>query len=170
MKEITLQDGTKIILTPEAEQNLLSQLQEQQKPVWKRENINSEGLEYNAIDRCVYNGFKTIVHGNGKYANLNYTFETKQEAEEEALLHSIMMLMRNWAKFHNKLDGFVPDFGNSIQDKYGLRFSNEIECYPHPFQTINPFIFQISVSSKQRAEQMLNEFKEDLEKIKHLLR
>ena len=76
--------------------------------------------------------------------------------DEDYHIFETMVLMRSWAKFHNELDGFVPDWKDDNQYKFG------VYCK----KTRQKYIFGIAVSSEQRAEQMLAEFRDDLEKIK----
>lgn len=80
-------------------------------------------------------------------------------------IHNTMLLMRNWAAFHNQLDEFVADWTNERQSKYGIvpEFNKYKICQ---YSYVNSFIFQISVNSKERTEEMLTEFKSDLEKCK----
>jgi hypothetical protein len=77
-------------------------------------------------------------------------------AGDDVHIHKTMLLMRSWAKFHNDLDGFVADWGDKNQDKFG------VFCK----KTDQKYIFGIAVSSRVRAAQMFEEFIEDLEKIK----
>ena len=80
-------------------------------------------------------------------------------------IYRVMFLMRSWAKFHNELDGFKADWRDYNQEKWGLNISGVI-CFIDYNYSYNQFIFGISVSSRDRAAQMLAEFIEDLEKIK----
>jgi len=76
--------------------------------------------------------------------------------KDEHHIVDTMILMRSWAKFHNELDGFVADWGDGNQEKFG------VFCK----KTDQKYIFGIAVSSRERAAQMFEEFIEDLEKIK----
>jgi hypothetical protein len=62
----------------------------------------------------------------------------------------------------------VADWENQQQKKWGLEctypFSN-LSFYIDFYYTNNPFIFQIYVASEERAKQMKEKFKTDLEKI-----
>lgn len=109
--------------------------------------------------------FKAFIRGEGKIEqpkwvrplfNANAIFWKKWKLEHA---------MKSWADFHNKLDGFVPDWNDKYQDKHGLVLcKNQIK--KDYYIVCNYFIFQISVSSKQRAEEMYNEFKDELDDIK----
>jgi hypothetical protein len=75
-----------------------------------------------------------------------------------------LLRMEAWAKHYNEVDGFVADWSNSKQWKYGFTFyENELSI--HLSTESNHFIFQICVASEKRAEQMLEKFRTDLEKI-----
>ena len=84
---------------------------------------------------------------------------------EELHIYNTMLLMRNWAKFHNELDEFIPRWENKDQNKYGI-ISSYGSIIPACYFYNNFFMFQIAVSSAKRAKQMLEEFKEDLKKCK----
>ena len=84
---------------------------------------------------------------------------------EELHIYNTMLLMRNWAKFHNELDEFIPRWENKDQNKYGI-ISSYGSIIPACYFYNNFFMFQIAVSSAKRAKQMLEEFREDLEKCK----
>lgn len=92
-----------------------------------------------------------------------YSFATKKVVEQEAKIHNLMILMRNWARFHNALDNFVPDW-NTNSAKYGINIKAN-----KPYAGINWLsnigLFGISVSSWDRASDMLSEFKKEIEEI-----
>ena len=93
-----------------------------------------------------------------------YSFATKEVAEQEAKIHNLMILMRNWVKFHNALDNFVPNWNNSNQDKYtiGIKYNSITISNQWIF---NRGLFNIVVSSKARIEELLNEFRKEIEEI-----
>ncbi len=130
--------------------------------VWKRDNINDDTIKYFLLERNSEKGL-VVNQGNFKRSNLNYTFTTQQEADNNALLYNTMILMRSWAKFYNEVDGFKADWTND-HNKYMLRLeANKI--YVVSYWTHNTGIFHISVKTQKRAEKMLAEFKDDLEKL-----
>jgi len=90
-------------------------------------------------------------------------FESRKEWKQ--MHHKIKTLLRMeaWAKHYNEVDGFVADWENQQQDKWGIQQSYKITV--ERYNSLNTFIFQICVASKERAEQMLEKFKTDLEKI-----
>ena len=92
-----------------------------------------------------------------------YSFVTKEVAEQEAKIHNLMILMRNWARFHNALDNFVPDWDDSLS-KYNISIKYN---KPHVDTNwiANAGLFGISVSSKDRAYDMLSEFEKEIEEI-----
>ena len=95
----------------------------------------------------------------------HYLNDNQYLTKNDLHIHNTMLLMRNWAAFHNQLDEFVADWTNERQSKYGIvpEFNKYKICQ---YSYVNSFIFQISVNSKERTEEMLTEFKSDLEKCK----
>jgi hypothetical protein len=85
--------------------------------------------------------------------------------DNDRLIYRVMFLMRSWAKFHNELDGFVPDWADYNHKKWGVIILGVTYVIDYNY-AYNQFLFCISVSSEQRSTQMLAEFIEDLEKIK----
>lgn len=131
--------------------------------VWKREILNDYNNKYWFLERDYSTGFKTNA-GSITSGNMNVSFTTQQEADNNALLYNTMMLMRSWAKFYNEVDGFKADWNASQQDKYMLRLeANKI--YVVSYWTHNTGIFHVVLKSQKRAEEMLAEFKDDLEKL-----
>lgn len=131
--------------------------------VWKRESNNTESTKFHYLERCSNNGFK-VSNGNSRYSNINTTFKTLEEADNNALLYNTMMLMRSWAKFYNEVDGFKVDWTDHNQSKYGINPDKHKLTVDYR-TTINTYIFLVSVKTKERAEEMLAEFKDDLEKL-----
>ena len=94
-----------------------------------------------------------------------YSFATKKVAEQEAKIHNLMILMRNWARFHNALDNFVPDWNDECSFKYKINIkSNKVISIGTSWSS-NTGLFGISVSSRDRASDMLSEFKKEIEEI-----
>ena len=92
-----------------------------------------------------------------------YSFATKKVAEQEAKIHNLMILMRNWARFHNALDNFVPDSDANLP-KYNIDIKyNKLSV--GVCRVCNTGLFGISVSSRDRASDMLSEFKKEIEEI-----
>mgnify|MGYP005986917539 CR=1 FL=1 len=71
----------------------------------------------------------------------------------------LMFGMIKFAKFHN--EGWKADWKDSNQLKFGLQYSETF--YFDVFYGHNPFLFGISVKTKEIAKKMLEEFKEELE-------
>ncbi len=90
----------------------------------------------------------------------DFTFEETTLLKEKM---SLMYDMTRWVKYYNKIDGFAPDWGNEHQNKYGIYLTNK-KVFIDFFYTSNFFIFSLSVSSQERAEQMLKEFGERIQK------
>ncbi|PZT97657.1 MAG: hypothetical protein DI622_22820, partial [Chryseobacterium sp.] len=47
-------------------------------------------------------------------------YKTREIAEREVKIFSLMMIMRNWAIYHNQIDNFIPDWQSGSQQKFGL--------------------------------------------------
>lgn len=76
----------------------------------------------------------------------------------------LLIRMQSWADYHNKLDGFVVDWGVPEQSKYGIEIRDKgLKIDDH--QSHNFYIFQISVSSEDRAKQMLDYFRKDIQSL-----
>ena len=90
--------------------------------------------------------------------------QLKKEAEQEAKIYNLMILMRNWVKFHNELDEFKPDWNNGTQNKYVIELAqNSIKTAIR--LNYNTGLFNIAVSSRQRANELLAEFKTEIEEV-----
>ncbi len=86
--------------------------------------------------------------------------------EETTLLKEKMSLMYDitrWVKHYNLIDGFTPDWGDSAQRKFGITIEYE-EMDTTWYSIYNPFVFGLSVSTRERAEQMIKEFRERVQK------
>jgi hypothetical protein len=55
-------------------------------------------------------------------------------------------------------EGWVPNWGDDEQDKYGLSISNNREIYSISYCVHNCFLFGIAVKSGEIAREMLTEF------------
>lgn len=133
--------------------------------VWKRQINQNENKDYCYLNRDKDKGFR-VDWGDSRATNLVYTFESEEEAENNALLYRTQMAMRNWAKFHNKIDGFKADWSSHIT-KYGISIDDQRVSIDQRVSS-NIFLFQIAVSSNKRAEEMLKEFMDDIEKLRNL--
>lgn len=80
--------------------------------------------------------------------------------EEKA---SLMADMMHFAYVRN--EGWVPDWGDNEQDKYGLSIGNNREIYSVSYCSYNCFLFGIAVKSQEIAKEMLEEFGKRIEKI-----
>ncbi len=92
--------------------------------------------------------------------------DTKFTDEEKInLYHKTMLMydMTRWVKHYNQTEGFVPDWEDSRQIKHGIRLDSK-KVFVENFSSLNSFIFGLSVKSEERAEQMLKEFGERIEK------
>lgn len=89
-------------------------------------------------------------------------FRTKEQAE---LIKEKMLLMQEMFAFaHVRNEGWVTDWNNSNQKKYGVLKRNlgiiEVDYFYH----VNHFVFGIAVKSQEIAEEMLSIFGERIEK------
>lgn len=77
---------------------------------------------------------------------------------------TLLIKMQSWADYHNKLDGFVVDWGNTNEFNYGISIQNyDFGVTKSGFT--NLFLFQITVSSKERANEMLKYFHKDIQSL-----
>lgn len=77
----------------------------------------------------------------------------------------LLIRMQSWADYHNKLDGFAADWKDDRRYKYGLCIYQGICCGIATFNDENYFLFQISVSSEDRAKQMMDYFQKDIQSL-----
>ena len=94
-----------------------------------------------------------------------YSFATKEVAEQEVKIHNLMILMRNWARFHNALDNFVPDWNDECSFKYNINIKSNKVISIGTSWSPNTGLFGISVSSRDRASDILSEFRKEIEEI-----
>ncbi len=69
---------------------------------------------------------------------------------------SLMADMMYFAYVRN--EGWVPNWGDDEQDKYGLSIGNNREIYSISYCVYNCFLFGIAVKSEKIAREMLVEF------------
>lgn len=100
-----------------------------------------------------------------QWKDVDIAITARQSIQEGALDKAVLLIrMQSWADFHNKLDGFVPNWVNKDnQTRYGIVLDgNQFTADWHPY---NYFIFQICVSSKDRAVQMIAYFHKDIQSL-----
>lgn len=76
----------------------------------------------------------------------------------------LMIRMQSWADFHNNLDGFVADWKYGYQQKWGIRLIKDVPVISYNGGN-NELLFQISLGSKERAEQMNEYFKAEIQEL-----
>jgi hypothetical protein len=103
---------------------------------------------------------------NGHSFQSSKQFLSLELAENECHIHNTMMLMRSFARYYNKIDGFTPDWDDIHSKKYGVIYDEESGYASGLASTRVDIMFFAAVSSSERASQMLEEFKEDLERCK----
>lgn len=151
-----------------AQIKLLANIGIKRESKWERNALNSGREEYYYLNRDMRKGFHASDAFDYSEVNMNYTFESKIEAENEAKIFNLFMVMRNWVNFHNKIDGFIPDWDNPNQRKYGLSVGDGAITTTSRYLDMELF-FHIAVASDQRARELRDEFKQDiLEIIKYL--
>lgn len=96
-------------------------------------------------------------------------YKTREIAEREAKLFSLMMIMRNWAIYHNQIDNFVPDWQSGSQQKFGLMLHSGNKLSVISRYGDNEFLFFITLKTKDRAEAMLKEFETEIKEIASFL-
>ncbi len=76
----------------------------------------------------------------------------------------LLIRMQSWADYHNKLDVFVVDWSGDSVFKWGITLEN-LEAGEQYNRFANIFLFQIAVSSKERAKAMLKYFRKDIKSL-----
>lgn len=76
----------------------------------------------------------------------------------------LLIRMQSWADYHNRLDGFVVDWGNAMQKKYGIVIEDRITSI-QPRQTYNGYLFQICVGTESRSAIMHGYFQKDIQSL-----
>ena len=87
--------------------------------------------------------------------------DVRMELTDKAML---LIRMQSWADYHNKMDGFVADWGNDMQKKYGVVIEDRITSI-QPRQTYNGYLFQICVGTESRAAIMHGYFRKDIQSL-----
>lgn len=76
----------------------------------------------------------------------------------------LLVRMQSWADFHNKVDGYVADWANDCQAKWGVVVGKDAPCVDYASHR-NPLLFQISVGSRERAIEMHDYFKAEIDEL-----
>lgn len=108
-----------------------------------------------------------VGKGNSYDARAVTVYRTAEIAEQEAKIFNLMMLMRNWARYHNQIDNFKADWTKSNQGKSGIYLytTTETKLRVSTRYGDNELLFAISVSSEQRAQEMLDEFRQEIMEV-----
>jgi hypothetical protein len=96
---------------------------------------------------------KAIINKKNNWRFVEVPDKWQELYEEKALLMEDMM---HFAYVRN--EGWVPNWGDDEQDKYGLSISNNREIYSISYYVHNCFLFGIAVKSEKIAREMLVEF------------
>lgn len=91
-----------------------------------------------------------------------YAFKTEEQAE---LIKNKILLMQEMHAFaHVKNEGWMPDWQDEEQVKYGI-LQKLGGIGVDWFTWANPFVFGVAVKSQEIAEEMFEEFVERIEKF-----
>lgn len=85
--------------------------------------------------------------------------DVRMELTDKAML---LIRMQSWADYHNRLDGFVVDWGNTEQLKHGIFIKDKESDTMEEWSSMNSFLFQICVGTAERSFQMHDYFKADI--------
>lgn len=135
---------------------------------WDENKINVNGEKYHLIERSVNNGFKVshIAH-DIMYAKLCYTYPTKELAQEEAKLFSLMQKMRHYTRWANQQDNFVPDWSDVKQNKLFIEvLIDNIRVYAS--KSIRNGLFQCHFKTKERAQECIDIFGKEIIEVFNL--
>ena len=121
-------------------------------------------------DRIFYNRYRLYVSGDNRIIpyklstlinNNEFSFKNEEHAELISKKCNLMIKMHNFAYAMN--DGWVPDWENG-NEKWGIVHFDDIfkiRC----LNRYNDFICGISVKSEELAQQMLEEFGEEIKLV-----
>ena len=103
-----------------------------------------------------------VSKNSGCLRKPEHSFRTADQAE---LVKDKMLLMQEMHAFaHVRNEGWVPDWGDYSENKYGLyAIYAEVGCSYN--RCHNDAVFGIAVKSEEIAKEMLEEFGERIEKI-----
>jgi hypothetical protein len=103
---------------------------------------------------------KAIINKKDDWKLVEVPDRWQELYEEKALLMADMMYFA-----YVKNEGWVPNWGDDEQDKYGLSIGNNREIYSISYCVHNCFLFGIAVKSEKIARKMLEEFGKRIERI-----
>lgn len=134
---------------------------------WRDGLVQPSSQEYFIVDSSSTSGLYTLLCIPGLCTPGNdsrkpeHAFETKEQAE---LVKEKMLLMQEMLAFaHVRNEGWVPKWGQLVNEKYGLVLSLD-ELFIESWNSYNYFIFGIAVKSKEIAEEMIDIFGERIKK------
>ena len=114
--------------------------------------------------------YRFVVKHCGNYPDdkfnsifLGLNFKTKEQAEHMAEYLQLAMEIKAHCDYLNELDGFVADWGDVEQVKFGLGMNCKLIGATYT-KDGNLFLFNQYVSSEQRAKELLSIYKERIEK------
>lgn len=125
---------------------------------WQDGLVQPEKEEYYYLISSKYEGLIIGLHSETD-KRPEHAFRTKEQAE---LIKEKMLLMQEMHAFaHVRNEGWMPDWGDIEQEKYGILQRDEIDCLTY----VNSFVFGVAVKSIEIAEEMLEIFGERIEKF-----
>lgn len=131
----------------------IAKLREKQKKLKQAEMMM--GMHENGVKELIEDieKLKAIINKKDNWRLVEVSDSWRELYEEKAILMADMM---HFAYVKN--EGWVPNWGDDEQDKYGLSISNNREIYSISYYIHNCFLFGIAVKSEKIAREMLVEF------------
>ncbi len=131
----------------------IAKLREKQKKLKQAEMMM--GMHENGVKELIEDieKLKAIINKKDNWRFVEIPDKWQELYEEKSLLMEDMM---HFAYVKN--EGWVPNWGDNEQDKYGLSISNNREIYSISYCVHNCFLFGIAVKSGEIAREMLIEF------------
>lgn len=102
--------------------------------------------------------------------DLDITISASKSIQDSTLDKAVLLIrMQSWADYYNKLDNFVAYWNDiTTQPKFGIEITTVNSCRRatvNCWKNSNRNLFQISVGTRERADEMLKYFKDDIEKL-----
>lgn len=141
------------------EQELQKLKKEALQEKWQDKLVQPSKGEYYFIADAQERGFFVNSHINSE-RKPEHAFKTQEQAE---LVKERMLLMQEMLAFaHVRNEGWKPVWEDDSV-KHGIRYKGDTLC-PCSYYHANNFVFGIAVKSIKIAEEMLETFRERLEK------
>lgn len=141
-------------------------------------DINSNDFLYNSIvgrklkDYNVFDHFceEVIPVIEPWKEDLDIVITANKGLQNSTLDKAVLLIrMQLWADYHNKLDDFVAYWNDiTTQLKFGIEITTVNGCRRaviNHWKNSNRNLFQISVGTRERADEMLKYFRDDIQKL-----